>query len=114
MNFNFSSLYYLKFYTYLTTWTAFCTKEACDKDATLDAPSLSISHTVIVPLSPKVYKIFRESSMEICIIASSSDKAIVTNDGTKNDNGPSEWFIFLQRFPNQLLSAYTINVHYND
>jgi len=79
----------------------------------LDAPLQSISQTVIVPLSPKVYRILRESSTDICIIASSSDRAIVTNDGTKNESGPSEWFIFLHRLPNQLLSAYNKMVSQN-
>lgn len=93
--------------TYFTTWTVFWTSELWESDVILDAPPLSISQTVMVPLSPRVYKILRESSMEICIIASSSDRAIVTNEGITNDNGPSEWLTFLQRFPNQLLSAYT-------
>lgn len=57
---------------------------------TLEAPPLSISHTVIVPLSPNVYRIFLESSTEICTIASSSDKATATNEGSKNEKGPSE------------------------
>ena len=90
--------------TYLTICTAYCTMVACVMEVTLlvDVPESPRSNTSMRPFSVSVNRMFRELSMLIWVIGSSSLNVRFRNEGIRNDSVPVEWFSFLHRFPNQL------------
>lgn len=64
------------------------------------SPSAPKSNTSMQPFSLNVYRMFLELSTSILTIGSSSYKAALRNEGTKNDKALVEWLTFLQCLPN--------------